>query len=560
MKPTRFLLTAVAFLLIATTGNATEIEGDVWGIWAPENNPYLVVGEIRVPAESTLVIEPGVAVTFKGYYKFIVDSNATLQAIGTETDSIYFTTDDTATGWHGIRFLQSHPNSQMSYCRIEYGKAIGASPDSCGGGIFCLASDITVSHCYLASNFSEGDGAAIYCNSCVTLSITDNVIVENLAQNGHGGGMFCEHCDDLSITNNTISGNYGHRGGGMNCVRDSSVVVSNNIISGNSSFNSGGGMRFQNIKDGLIAQNLVSGNWTLSPPGGNGAGIYTRNCGRDVVVSGNVVTENVAAGRGGAFFCRDTRTTLINNSATGNSAAYGGGICCRDYAHPILINTILWQDSSDTGPEICLLSQASDPCSLTVTYCDVQGGESGVFIDDDCVLRWEEGNTDLDPRFRDTEAVDLHLMADYCGDPDNSPCIDSGDPETADSLLDCSLGLGTLSCDIGAYGGNNAGWWTDVREDPNNGRPLPAQFLLKQNYPNPFNASTTIYYQVPVHGRVTLEVYNLLGQKVTTLLDGKQQAGCGSVLWDGSGVSSGVYFYRLTAEGLSETKRMLLLK
>jgi len=345
----------------------------------------------------------------------------------------------------------------------------------------------------------------------------------------------------------------------MNCVRDSSVVVGNNIISGNNTFNSGAGIRFQNVKDGLIAQNLVSGNWTLSEPGGNGAGIYTRNCGRDVILSGNIVTENVAAGRGGAFFCRNARTTLINNSGTGNSAAFGGGIACREYAHPMLLNSILWEDSSETGPEICLLNQASDPCTLSVSYCDVQGGELGVFVDDSCVLFWEEGNIDVDPLFRDPGAGNLHLMADYCGDPDNSPCIDAGHPDTLDSLIDCDLGLGTYHCDMGAYGGNNAGW-TDVREDPNNSSPVPAEFFLRQNYPNPFNASTIIYYQVPVHGHVKLEVYNLLGQKVRTLLDGKQRAGCGSVLWDASGVSSGIYFYRLTAEDLSETKRMLLVK
>jgi len=559
MKSNRLFL-AVVFLMISATGKAIEVEGPVWGVWSPENNPYWVVGEVRVPPESTLTIEPGVIVNFQGHYKFIVDSLATLLAAGSEDDSIIFTTDDPSTGWHGIRFLHSDSSSQLSFCRIEYGKATGQYSDSCGGGVFCRHSGIAISHNLITLNSAEGDGAGIYCRWSIGMVITDNVIMGNSAETGHGGGIFSEHCDDLSIINNTISGNYAGRGGAMNCVRDSNVVVSHNIVSGNNAFNSGAGIRFQNVENGLITQNLVFANWTLSLNGGNGAGIYTRNCGRDVIVSQNVVRENVAAGRGGGFFCRGARTTLINNSATGNSATYGGGLCCREYAHPILINTILWSDSSDTGQEICLLNQASDPCSLTVTYCDVQGGELGVFVDDSCVLFWEEGNIDVDPLFRNPGAGDLHLMAEYCGDPDNSPCIDAGHPDSLDSLIDCDLGLGTYRCDMGAYGGDNSGWTTGVEDDWSDNLPIPKYFLLHQNYPNPFNASTIVNYQLPLSNYVRLEIYNLLGQKVATLVDGKQKAGHKSVNWDASALSSGLYFYRLTVGDLAETRRMMLIK
>jgi hypothetical protein len=83
---------------------------------------------------------------------------------------------------------------------------------------------------------------------------------------------------------------------------------------------------------------------------------------------------------------------------------------------------------------------------------------------------------------------------------------------------------------------------------------------LSQNYPNPFNATTVINYQLPVDDEVTLEVYNLFGQKVATLVDGEQQAGCRSVVWDASDISSGIYFYRLTAGDFTETKRMIVVK
>jgi hypothetical protein len=89
---------------------------------------------------------------------------------------------------------------------------------------------------------------------------------------------------------------------------------------------------------------------------------------------------------------------------------------------------------------------------------------------------------------------------------------------------------------------------------------LPCEFALLSNYPNPFNAQTVIEYQLPVSSSVKLEVYNLLGSKVATLVDGEQQAGYKSVTWDASEVSSGVYFYKLTAGDYTETKRMMLVK
>jgi hypothetical protein len=89
---------------------------------------------------------------------------------------------------------------------------------------------------------------------------------------------------------------------------------------------------------------------------------------------------------------------------------------------------------------------------------------------------------------------------------------------------------------------------------------LPSDFALHGNYPNPFNATTVIAYELPTEAQVKLEVYNLSGQKVATLVDSKQQSGYRSVVWDASQISSGVYFYKLTAGDYNETKRMMLVK
>ncbi|MHC1736592.1 MAG: T9SS type A sorting domain-containing protein [Ignavibacteriaceae bacterium] len=88
----------------------------------------------------------------------------------------------------------------------------------------------------------------------------------------------------------------------------------------------------------------------------------------------------------------------------------------------------------------------------------------------------------------------------------------------------------------------------------------PSAFNISQNYPNPFNPSTVIKYQIPVDARVSIKVYNVLGNVVATLQNGFQTAGEYSVRVDGSNLASGVYFYKIEAGDFSATKKMLLTK
>jgi photosystem II stability/assembly factor-like uncharacterized protein len=86
------------------------------------------------------------------------------------------------------------------------------------------------------------------------------------------------------------------------------------------------------------------------------------------------------------------------------------------------------------------------------------------------------------------------------------------------------------------------------------------KYELKANYPNPFNPTTSISYQIPNSGLVTLKIYDILGKEVVTLVNEVQAAGTFDVQWNASSFSSGAYFYRLTAGNFTETKRMLLVK
>jgi hypothetical protein len=95
----------------------------------------------------------------------------------------------------------------------------------------------------------------------------------------------------------------------------------------------------------------------------------------------------------------------------------------------------------------------------------------------------------------------------------------------------------------------------DIKQD------LPTTYSLSQNFPNPFNPKTTISYQLPMTSDVDLSIYNLLGQKVVTLVNKKQVPGIYSVSWNAAGFSSGIYIYQLTSDsGYSESRKLLLVK
>lgn len=89
---------------------------------------------------------------------------------------------------------------------------------------------------------------------------------------------------------------------------------------------------------------------------------------------------------------------------------------------------------------------------------------------------------------------------------------------------------------------------------------LPGEFKLSQNYPNPFNPSTTFEFALPTPSHVNLTVFNLLGQKVTTVIDEHLNAGVHTYEWNANDNASGVYFYRLTTDENTETRKMMLLK
>jgi len=271
------------------------------------------------------------------------------------------------------------------------------------------------------------------------------------------------------------------------------------------------------ISRNVIYGNNVSGEW------GSGGGIAFLLS--NALIEYNIITGNFAFHWGGGIFCYESSPTLVNNTFSGNWAlnASGGGIYCELVSNPVITNTIFWADSASYGAEI----DFDDSSSPYFTYSNIHGGWPGA------------GNIDAEPLFVDPENGDFHLLV-------GSPCIDTGDP---DSPLDPD---GTRA-DMGAFYFDQS---TGIDEE----YLLPAGFTLQQNYPNPFNATTTISFALSEPQFVYIKVYDLLGREVQTLVNEQRHAGMHAVDFNGSLLSSGIYFYRLQAGYFTESKRMILLK
>jgi hypothetical protein len=89
---------------------------------------------------------------------------------------------------------------------------------------------------------------------------------------------------------------------------------------------------------------------------------------------------------------------------------------------------------------------------------------------------------------------------------------------------------------------------------------VASEYKLNQNYPNPFNPTTVINYELPITNYVNLSIFNLLGQKLATLVSEKQHAGDHQIEWDASGFAGGVYYFRIEAGNFVQTRKMIYLK
>jgi hypothetical protein len=412
----------------------------------------------------------------------------------------------------------------------------------CAGGILCDSSSPIISNNIIRDNYVYYNGGGILCRNFSYAIIKKNVISNNTTvESMGGGGIYCSNYSVPIIIENIISENQGACGGGISCVQNSDAIIITNILISNTASDNGGAI-YCMASDPLIAGNSILNNASLLWGGGI-ACILNSN----PIIANNLIIQNSAlawfgfGGEGGGSICYQSNPILINNVFNGNYAeSFGGGLFCW-MAYPQVHNNILWANIADSNGQGIYLKTGSP----IIEYCNIQD-----------TLWPGVGNISVNPLFRDSANGNFHLMSTACGDPYNSPCIDAGDPNILDSLLDCSWGLGTILSDMGAYGGGDSasvGIWSGSSL-------LPERYMLLQNYPNPFNASTTIEFSLPEEAYVDLSIYDLLGREIEVLAKGLRQAGHHLLTWDASDYPSGIYFAQLDTKGYSENIKMVLLK
>ena len=188
------------------------------------------------------------------------------------------------------------------------------------------------------------------------------------------------------------------------------------------------------------------------------------------------------------------------------------------------------------------------PSSITIAYCDIEGGEQNIELFDGTV-HWLQGNIVADPLFVNFDNSDYTLQAE-------SPCKDKGSALFVfenDTLINMdSSQFSGAGPDMGAF---EFGAFSDIRIRDT---AKLQDYLLLQNYPNPFNPTTTFKYYLNMPDMVKLKIYNLVGQEIATLVHEYQTPGQHEIKWTASGLPSGIYLYKLEIGNFSQTKKLVL--
>ncbi|MDD5087717.1 MAG: right-handed parallel beta-helix repeat-containing protein [bacterium] len=235
MKSLTINLCALLLLGVFSARAETTIAGgEVSGKWTREASPYVVGGDLTIPKEAKLKIEPGVTVTFAGYYSLTVQG--TLEAgerksklfsgKDIEHPTILFTADleSNPAGWSGLRFIGSDDDSYLSRVRIERARTQGS-----GGGIYCENAELNLAGCEIRDCAAAENGGAIAAIGASEVNLANVSLKDNRAdgrggaidiadgelnlanveiEGNHGGGIYADGCE-VNLANVSISGNDG---------------------------------------------------------------------------------------------------------------------------------------------------------------------------------------------------------------------------------------------------------------------------------------------------------------------------------------------------------------
>ncbi len=419
--------------------------------------------------------------------------------------------------------LRSYSNSSLQLVNVEILNNF-CDEDSGGGGINIRNSTLFLLNATFFGNTADIGGAILFSNSVA--DVEDSYFSENIS--GFYGGCFVCENSTLSIRNTIIEDSDAFSFAGAIYINDSSYVKMDSVSLMNNVSSVGGGINIE------ISTLDIYNCFFYNNSACDGGAIISFNS--DLNIYNSIFVENGTYEGGSAIDARNSSGVFCCNvTITDNYAQTScGGIKCDSSSDVDIYNSILW---NDTQPEII-------GNNVSVVYSDVQGGWIGT------------GNIDTDPMFADTLSEDFHLTQ-------YSPCIDVGTPDTTGLNLppwdlDGNIrvwdgnGDGVAVIDMGAYEYGAPSY--SIHE------PFIPQENIIHNFPNPTKNSTTILYSLKMNSHVMISIYNIKGQLVSTLVNETKPKGEYSVIFDAEALSSGVYFYKLQTEDMSEIKKMIVIK
>lgn len=395
-------------------------------------------------------------------------------------------------------------------------------------------------------NGTAYEGGAVYAHIAKP-TILDNIISYNTATKD-GGGVFVYGAVTTTVPariagnifrgNSTIGDLANYRGGGL-WVNSTAITIEDNTFSLNSA-NDGAGIWLSGSADNILRNNVFKNN-TAEQKGG---GVYISGFGP--TIENNTIHDNTAEFQGGGMYVRGLTSAIEHCVIVNNTADLIGGAIYFAFGTPTLRNCTLAGNIGNGaiigfGTELAIEKTIIAFHNTGAMYC-----YNGSVVTTSCSDLF--GNTD-----NSLCGIDggYNFSSDplFCGPPDDfnisieSWCMAANSPcgELVGALPECVP--------------------SGVGDD------LPkARGDLHQNYPNPFNPTTTFRYEIVGDGgEVTLAVFDVDGRLIVALVDERQTPGVKHVTWNGTNgagerVSSGVYFYRLTAPGIRQVRKLTILK
>lgn len=258
-----------------------------------------------------------------------------------------------------------------------------------------------------------------------------------------------------------------------------------------------------------------------------------------------VSANNIAKWNGSAWSSLgDGLNSFVNVIATDGDKVYAGGSFTLAGGNPAS-RLAMWDGS-------------------TGTWSEIGGGVNSTVFD----IVVQDGDLYIAGNFTEAGGMEANRVAKWNSSTNTWSTFGSGTDKSVNALV--VSGKDIFFGGQFTTAGNKASFgfahWTDMTTAINNDiKARPRDFALHRNHPNPFNPSTTISYQLPVAGNVTLTVLDRLGRQLAVLANGQQPAGQHQLRFDANGLASGVYFYRLSAtssagQSFVQTRKLMLLK